>query len=74
VKWFPFLGRSSRTRRVWLDLADNRRMLPVADDLRLLVLPAEEVFDLAPVIRVVEDVADGGEIGNCAGPGLSGRP
>ena len=37
-------------------------MLPFADDPRLLVLPAEEVFDLAAVLGVVEDVADGGGV------------
>ena len=33
-------------------------MLPVAHDLRMLVLPAEEVFNLPAVLRVVEEVAD----------------
>jgi hypothetical protein len=33
-------------------------MLPVVEDLRLLVLPPEEVFDLAAVLGVVENVGD----------------
>ena len=38
----------------------NRFMLPLADNPRLLILPAEEVFHLAAVLGVVEDVADRG--------------
>ena len=33
-------------------------MVSFADDPRLLILPAEEVFDLAAILRVVENVAD----------------
>jgi hypothetical protein len=47
----------------------NRLVLPIADDLRLVTLPAEEVFHLASVLRVVEDVAHGCGMPSAATPG-----
>jgi hypothetical protein len=44
-------------------------MLPFAENSRLLILPAEEVFHLAAVLRLVENVAHGCGMPSAATPG-----